>query len=397
LFDDARPPALLLAPEPPYPPSGGGAIRSASLLEYLGRRYALDVAVFHEPGAPDPAEAIPPGLARSVRVLRLPRHSKRPLARVARTAGRLVRGIPPLNDRFAGFGSELAAFLEGRRYEVAVVEHFWCAPYWQQVAPHAKAVFLDLHNIESVLMARRAAVAGFPAGFVFRRFHRAALRLEQTWLPRFHTLLAVSENDAALLRRVCPAARVHVYPNALPESPRPNVAEQHMIAFSGNLAYDPNADAVRYFRSRIWPWLRDRWPNLVWRLIGKNPEAVRRHVRGDSRILLSGPPEDAIKSLAEAQVAIVPLRVASGTRVKILEAWAAGRPVVATSIGAEGLPAKDREHLWIADQPAHFAEAVSALLESASLRERLGRAGRRLLETEFTWEAAWSRLRSAGI
>jgi glycosyltransferase involved in cell wall biosynthesis len=394
---DARPSALFLTPEPPYPLAGGGAIRSASLVEYLGRRYSLDLIVFREPGAPDPAKAIPPELVRSVQVLPLPRHSRRPLARMARTASRLVRGVPPLNDRFAGFGSALEAFLEGRHYEVALLEHFWCAPYWEQVAPHSKVVLLDLHNIESVLMARRAAAAGFPAGLVFRHFRRASLRLEQRWLPRFHALLAVSQNDAALLRDICPAAQVHVYPNALPWLPQPKVTEHHMIAFSGNLEYDPNADAVRYFYSRIWPLLRSRWPNLVWQLIGKNPEAVRRHVRGDPRVLLNGPPDNAIESLAAAQVVIAPVRVASGTRIKILEAWAAGRPVVATSIGAEGLPAKDGDHLWIADEPKQFAEAVSALLESADLRERLGRAGRRLFEAEFTWDAAWSKLRSAGI
>jgi hypothetical protein len=310
---------------------------------------------------------------------------------------RLVQGVPPLNDRFSGFGSDLEAFLEGRRYEVALIEHFWCAPYWEQVAPHSKTVLLDLHNIESVLMARRAAAAGFPADIVFGLFRQASLRLEQRWLPRFHALLAVSQHDAALLHSACPAARVHVYPNALPSQPQPNVPERHMIAFSGNFGYDPNVDAVRYFHSKVWPLLRRRWPDLVWQLIGKNPEAVSRHVRGDSRIRLAGPPGNALESLAAAQVVVVPVRVASGTRVKILEAWAAGRAVVSTSVGAEGLRAESKEHLWIADDPGQFAEAVSGLLESTDLRERLGRAGRRLLEAEFTWEAAWSGLRSAGI
>ncbi len=394
---DARPAALLLAPEPPYPLSGGGSIRSASLLEYLGRCYSLDVIVFREPGAPDPAEAIPPHLVRDVQALDLPYHSRRPLARASRTASRLVRGIPPLVDRFAGFGSALEAFLEGRRYELALLEHFWCAPYAEQIASRSKAVLLDLHNIESVLMARRASTAGFPAALAFRRFQQLSLSLEQKWLPRFHALLAASDNDAALLRSACPAARVHVYPNALPAPPQPKAAEQHMIAFSGNLAYDPNVDAVRYFHSRVWPLLRSRWPNLVWRLIGQHPEAVRRRLSGDSRVLLDGPPRDAIQSLAAAQVVVAPLRLGSGTRVKILEAWAAGRPVVSTSVGAEGLPAIDGVHLSIADEPGAFAEAVSALLDSAHLRGRLGQAGRKLLETEFTWEAAWSKLRTAGI
>ena len=97
------------------------------------------------------------------------------------------------------------------------------------------------------------------------------------------------------------------------------------------------------------------------------------------------------------QVAIVPLRAGSGTRVKILEAWAASRPVVSTTLGAEGLQATDGEHLILADGPEEFAAAVTRLLESEELRKRLGRAGRRLYERDFNWEAAWSRLAEAGI
>lgn len=393
----ALPRALLLAPEAPYPVWGGGALRSASLLEYLGSRYALDVIVFREPHAADPARSMPRRLIRGIRVLDLPRHSKAPLARVARNMGRFLRGTPPLNDRFSGFASGMSGFLSGRRYDLAVIEHFWCAPYWEQIAPHAGVVVLDMHNLESVLMARSAETASWPAACAFRRFAAASLNLERQWLPRFSLLLAASHEDAERLRGITPLSRIHVCPNAIPLVPEPAVPEEHVIAFSGNLEYYPNTDAVRYFRGRIWPLLRRRWPGLVWRLIGRNPEAVRRHVRGDPRIQVSGPLDDAVEALAASQVAVVPLRAASGTRVKILEAWAAGRPVVSTTLGAEGLSATDGEHLLLADSPEQFAEAVSSLLASVVLRNSLGRAGRRLYEEEFTWQSAWSKLAQAGL
>jgi glycosyltransferase involved in cell wall biosynthesis len=94
---------------------------------------------------------------------------------------------------------------------------------------------------------------------------------------------------------------------------------------------------------------------------------------------------------------VVPLLAGSGTRVKILEAWAAGRPVVSTSLGAEGLPVRDGEHLLLADNPEDFAAAVSRLLASPQLRERVGRAGRQLYERQFTWPQAWERLAAIGI
>ncbi len=158
------------------------------------------------------------------------------------------------------------------------------------------------------------------------------------------------------------------------------------------MEYHPNRSAVRYFRREIWPRLRERWPDLVWRLVGKNAAAVRPFTTGDPRIEVSGEVKDAVRELARAQVAVVPLLAGSGTRLKILEAWAAGMPVVSTTVGAEGLPALDGEQILLADEPAAFAEAVSRLLACKELRDRVGKAGRLLMEKEFTWEIAWQNL-----
>lgn len=201
-----------------------------------------------------------------------------------------------------------------------------------------------------------------------------------------------SESDAAAARWVAPDARVAVYPNAIPSTPLPDARGEDAIVFSGNMEYHPNIAAVRFFRECIWPELRERWPRLVWRLIGKNPGAVRRFTAGDPRIEVGGAVEDAVAALARAKVAVVPILAGSGTRLKILEAWAAGVPVVSTTMGAEGLPARDGEHLLLADHARAFAGAVSRLMAGEELRARIGAAGRALLEREFTWEAAWKRL-----
>ena len=185
---------------------------------------------------------------------------------------------------------------------------------------------------------------------------------------------------------------MRIYPNALPPTPLPPRANEDVVVFSGNMEYYPNISAVRFFRREVWPLLRERWPGLVWRLIGKNPEAVRSLLVGDARIQVQGPVEDAIRELARAKVAVVPVLAGSGTRLKILEAWAAGLPVVSTTLGAEGLGARDGESLLLADGGPAFAEAVSRLLARPELRERVGAAGRLLLEKEFTWESAWKKL-----
>ena len=389
---EARASALVLAPETPYPLAGGGALRTASLLHYLALRYDVDLVVFRQPGAADPGQQLPAGLVRWVWVVDLPAHGRSLAARALRNALRVARGVPPLVDRFAGFGREIEQALAGRRYDIGLVEHFWCAPYGEQVARICGRTVRDLHNIESVLDQRCAEVEGGARAWAHRVFSRAARKLERTWLPRFSEVLTASESDAERARAIAPGARVTVYPNALPLSPLPARGNEDAIVFSGNMEYHPNISAVRFFRREVWPLLRERWPGLVWRLIGKNPEAVRRYTSGDARIQEQGQVDDAIGELARAKVAVVPVLAGSGTRLKILEAWAAGVPVVSTTLGAEGLGARDGESLLLADGGPAFAEAVSRLLASTELKERVGAAGRLLLEREFIWEAAWKKL-----
>jgi polysaccharide biosynthesis protein PslH len=381
--------ALFLTPESPYPPAGGGALRAASLLEFLARRYRLHAIVFRQPGE---WIEFPAGLVHQLDVVDLPRHSRHFPARVLRNTARVLRRVPPLIDRFAGFGPRIANLLEGRSYNLSVIEHFWCAPYGEQVIPVSRKTVLDLHNIESVLHRRSGATEQFPAFLAHRWFLGPCARMEREWWPRYSKLLVASEADAAAVHDVCAEVKTVVYPNAIPRVDAPERTEQHVIAFSGNMEYHPNQMAVRFFRREIWPRLRARWPKLIWRLVGKNEHAVRKYTAGDNRIQVTGPVADAVRELASAQVAVAPLLAGSGTRLKIMEAWAAGVAVVSTTLGAEGLEARHGEHLLLADDAAGFADAVSKLLESGELRRQLGAAGRRLYERCYTWDAAWAGL-----
>ena len=174
--------------------------------------------------------------------------------------------------------------------------------------------------------------------------------------------------------------------------PLPPRTVEHAIAFSGNFDYHPNQTAVSFFAREIWPLLRARHPRLVWRLIGKNVHAVSRMVAHDSRIEHTGPVPDAVAELARARIAVVPLLSAGGTRLKILEAWAAGVPVVSTTIGSEGLSAVHGENILLADTAVDILTAIERLLADESVGARIAAAGRRVYETEYTWESVWSSL-----
>jgi glycosyltransferase involved in cell wall biosynthesis len=279
------------------------------------------------------------------------------------------------------------------RYKVAVIEHFWCAPYADAIRPHCDLLALDLHNIESKLAATLAGATGGLESILHRRFAGAYRQLEREWLPRFDLILAASETDRARIDH----PNVIVFPNALPIIEVPLAEERNCIVFSGNLEYHPNIEAVRWFSSSIWPRLRERNEGLEWNLVGRNAGAISALIGGDPRIRVIGPVEDAVAAIAAARVVVVPLRSGSGTRFKILEAWAAQRAVVSTAIGAEGLEAEDGKELLIADDAAGFARAVQRLLDDRGRAGTLGEAGRSLYLERYTWPVAWKQLAEAGI
>jgi glycosyltransferase involved in cell wall biosynthesis len=359
----------MLVPELPALGQGGGALRSESLRQYLERKYQVDVVNF-----------------------KLRPNSRSLIAKAVRNVGRLIRGVPPLFDRFSGYDDQIRQSIPQTRYDLAVIEHFWCSSYAPLLLPFANRLVLDLHNIESELARTHASAAQGFEGWAQQRFAEMYTRLEQRWLPQYDTLLVTSEDDRARLSH----PDIRVFPNAIPDIEPLSVPEEAVIAFSGNLEYHPNVEAVRWFAKEIWPRVHEAIPEAEWRLIGRNHQAIAWMVEDLPQTTITGPVEDALEALAAAKICVVPLLSGSGTRFKILEAWAAQRPVVSTTIGAEGLGARDGEHLLIADDANAFVDATVRLWNDADLRKGLGQAGRARYEQHFSWNSAWTTMDASG-
>lgn len=361
---------------------GGGAQRIASLVDYfVARGCAVDILTFV------PCQA-PPEFVRDVFCVPLPENGRSLAARILRNAGRLMRGVPPLIDRLAGFEASIRGVIGWRKYDVAVLEHFWVAPYVDVVRDFADKVWCDLHNIESRFFETMAAASGPGQAWAHERFARLSRKLEVELLPKFDGCLVCSEQDRVLMGAV-PSV---VYPNTIAWRERIAAEKTSTIVFSGNMEYHPNQQAVAWFHAQVWPKVRRRFPELKWRLVGMNPHAVRGIVCGDSRVELTGAVEDAMTEIARAQLSVVPLLAGSGTRIKILEAWAAGTAVVSTSLGAEGLP----DSLRIANGADAFERAIVELLNDPHERHRLETAGRKLYESRYHRQAGWAVLDAEG-
>lgn len=380
---------LMLSPEPPYPLHGGGAFRIASLIHYFARFANVDLVLFSDSGK---LSVPPPGLLRSQSVIPLPVNRTTTSARYFRNAGRALRGVPPLVDRLSGHARELTQILSGRRYDLGIVEHSWCAPYLAQMAAVCDRTALDLHNIESILHTRCAKTSTGLVAAGQRRFARCSKDLEAALLPGYELTLVTSESDAAATRLIAPSARLAVYPNALPEAPVPRVAEEPVVVFSGNFEYHPNIDAVRFLIGSIWPEVRKRCPELRLRLVGRGDRFIRHLLPSGLNIELTGPVEDARPEIAAARIVIAPLRTGSGTRIKILEAWAAKRPVIATLLAAEGLECERGRDLLIANEGTEFGIAIARLNADPMRRSVIAAHGRRLFEERYTWPVAWRAL-----
>ncbi|MCX6610692.1 MAG: glycosyltransferase family 4 protein, partial [Acidobacteria bacterium] len=194
-------------------------------------------------------------------------------------------------------------------------------------------------------------------------------------------LLTTSEQDKARIQH----PKIHVLPNTIPWHDLPTQPRSESIVFTGNFAYTPNQQALHWFLQNCWADLLKQKPKLRLRLVGKE---IHYAHSSHPNIDYIGPVPDAIVEIAKSRLAIVPLLSGSGTRLKILEAWAAGTPVISTSVGAEGLEASPGQHLIIADSHQAFTQSILDLFDNEVNRSRITQAARSLYETTYTWQSA---------
>jgi len=355
------------------------------------RRLGLDVAVLAL-AADDAGEPVP-GVARSS-VLRLaPESPARKLRRFARAA---LFAQHPHWGRIAPCTVAIAATLRTWRPEAVVLEYSLLAtmlPVVRQAVPGVPVV-VDAHNAEQALL-RDLLVASQTVRARVRHWLelRGMTRIERRILPQADEVWVPSVQDAAVLA-ASGVDRLEIVPNAV-DTDRyvPGGREERdCLVFTGVFSHLPNADAARWMVREILPVVRARRPGAHLYLVGKTPQPIA-HLTGPA-VTVTGFVPDATHYLARASIVVVPVRYGSGTRLKILEALAMGKSVVSTTKGAEGLDLSHGREILIADDTPAFADAVITLLRDASLRARLGAAGRALVERRYSWRAMERVLRS---
>jgi polysaccharide biosynthesis protein PslH len=201
--------------------------------------------------------------------------------------------------------------------------------------------------------------------------------------------LVMSESDANILNKDKTVSNITVIPNGvdIEEFPFTKANTQNItISYFGNMEYFPNQDAVIYFFEQILPTIVQKIPEAKFLVVGRNPSLTVQSLAKDTNTIVTGTVDSVIPHYINSSICIVPLRAGGGTRLKILEAMAIGRPVVSTTIGCEGLDVMGGENILIADTPAQFAEKVIQLIGDKQLYQRLANNGRQLVEDRYSWD-----------
>ncbi len=249
------------------------------------------------------------------------------------------------------------------------------------------------HNVEAEIFARHAEVATGPMRLIWRDQARKMRRFEGDTLRRFKSVIAVSERDARALERAYALPRVEAIETGVDtgfyayHAPGPAPAAGGTVVFTGSMDSRSNIDGIEFLMEEVWPLLLQRRPAAKAVIAGRNPPE-RLQSAAKSRGFdwhFTGFVDDVRPYAAAAHAYAIPLRVGSGTRIKVFEAMAMGCPVVSTRLGAEGLDVTDREHFLAADTAQAFADSLVALLADAALQTRLSQAARNLVVARFSW------------
>jgi sugar transferase (PEP-CTERM/EpsH1 system associated) len=380
----------------------GGKLRTWHLLRHLAAQHEITSISFADPDGP---EANRRGMSEVCsRLITIPRreHPKESARFYAAIARHLFDPLPyaVAQYRSAAYRHAVAAELATGVYDRLVCDFLVPAVNLPLQLPCPSVLFT--HNVEAEIWRRHAdTAASFPRRALYRQQWRRMRRFERRTLARFDRVLAVSDVDRDTFAGLYPGtldAPAAVIPTGVDTSyftPAPAAPSGHRLVFTGSMDWLPNVDGVLHFCRDILPLVRRQLPDVTFTIVGRAPTHAVRKLADDPGVTVTGRVDDVRPFLADAAAYVVPLRIGGGTRLKIFEAMAAGRAVVSTSIGAEGLPADRGRHLLLADDPASFAESVVALLTRPGLRQSVEHEARALVAARYDWRQAAAHLERA--
>lgn len=384
---------LFLSPTVPFPLTDGGRIRVFNLLKQIAEK--SDITLLALETQPTDEEGIAELQQLGVQVHLVPNAPTLPRVSLRTLINAFHRQQPITVSRYdlPAYRQRFKELLATEDYDLVHYEMFHTAQFHTETDLPG---VLSQQNVDSEIWRRLCSETANPFyKFVYWTQQRAFQRYERVLSPKFDVVTCTSDIDALVFQQHCAEDAIAIIPNGVDVTHfQPDFTTEspaHLI-YIGSMDWYPNEDAVAFFANEILPSIQSEVSDVRFSIVGGNPSArVQKLAERDSVIVTGRVPE--IKPyFAEATVFVVPLRIGSGTRLKILEALAMGKAIVSTSVGAEGLDLKDGEEIFIADEPKPFAEAVTRLLTDPALRRRIGENGRARVEKDYDWRSIGEKL-----
>ena len=373
------------------PPDVGMRIRSYYLLRELAQRHQITLFTFYAAHPNDQHQSLAGMFERLVCMpLKVP--DRRSAGEYAKYAASLFSSLPYSVRKYCGGAvrDALRHLVKGASFDVAVCDFILPAVVFPWEVDCPKIIFT--HNVETLIWKRHVEVARNPLWkLIARREHRNMAVYERKYLSLADHILAVSDVDRVFFNQLLKTVNVSVIPTGVdveyfaplgPATERPG-----SLVFVGSMDWLPNEEGVSFFIEQVLPAIRRQIPEASLTVVGRSPSEKLRSLASKHGVHVTGTVDDVRPYMREAAVYIVPLRVGSGTRLKIFEAMAMAKAITSTTLGAEGLPVADGENLLLADTPEDFARKTVRLLRNPEERTRLGTAARQLVTRDYSWAA----------
>lgn len=391
----------------PYPLDSGAKTRQYHMLRHLARAHEVTLVSFTRPDDPPEAVAHLREICQEVHVVPIRRSMWRNL--VAGAKGVLTSlPITIVRDEMGEMRSTLRDLVRTTKFDVIHADQLSMAG-WGQLAmrlsrPHRPRTLLDEHNAIYLLTRRMANTEKRPVRrLLMDREALAFARYEAGMVKAYDALLTVIMEDRERLlalflphERQALASKFTVIPICVDVAQAsvavPQDGHAPTILHLGTMFWPPNANGVVWFAQQVLPLIHAQMPDVRFVVIGKNPPEEVTALAADSRVAVTGYVADLEPYLEQTDVFVVPLHAGSGMRVKILDAWMWGLPVVSTPIGAEGIEVREGENILLAEDAPAFAEATLQLLADRDLNDRLRANGRDWVEAHYSWQSVYAQV-----
>lgn len=382
---------LIVTPTVPYPPNWGFGIRVYQFVRQLSRSHKVSLVCYAQPDEEDKVAALEQ-ICHSVHTVPAPLHNKIDKRTTQLRSLLSKRSFQTGSLYTKAMQQRLTGLLEAEPFDIVQIESSQLGCYNFGAGP---LFVVDEHNLEYELLHRMYQTEHSP----LRKFYnwceyRKFRSEEQACWARADACILTSDREKCILNAQVPSKPSHVAPNGVDIDffrPTATAIDPNSLVFTGLISYRPNTDAVLFFVKEVLPLIVKERPQTVFSIVGMGaPDEVTR--LAGPNVVVTGKVDDVRPYIERAAVFVVPLRMGSGTRLKVLEGLAMGKPMVSTNLGCEGIGVQNGEHLLTEDDPAAFAKATLHLMNNRELAVRLGIAGRTLVEDHYSWASIVQRM-----